>query len=52
MKFTSHCILNHTVTTRSRLRRRLWWARHQHPDVEHVVYDDEGYVAVVYLRDR
>lgn len=49
-RYTSHCILNHTITTYSAKREERWWGDHEHPDVKIVRYDDNGNVLTV-VRD-
>ena len=50
MKQTLTCILNHTYTTRSEERSEKWWAKHEHPEVDDVIYDNNGDVKDVILR--
>lgn len=49
-RYTSTCILNHTITTRSTRREREWWKDHEHADVKIVRYDNEGKVLSI-VRD-
>lgn len=48
-RYTSTCILNHTITTRSTRRLVKWWDLHDHPEVEDVYYDEDG--NVVYVKE-
>lgn len=50
MRHTSTCILNHRNTTCFAKRDAKWWAKHEHPDVKMVQYDDDGNVLIV-VRD-
>lgn len=48
-QYRSTCICGHKNVTRFASRDRKWWAEHQHPEVAHVFYNDEGDVQRVVL---